>query len=59
MTDRLVFFEIDEKVIDSGRAGTRALHRIFIMFLKCRKRLQRYQNGRNDRLQIIREGPRI
>lgn len=59
MTDRLVLFDIDETLIDSGRAGTRALNRAFIELFNVEDAFRDIKMAGMTDLQIIREGIRI
>ena len=59
MTDRLVLFDIDETLIDAGRAGTRSLNRAFIELFNVEDAFKDIKMAGMTDLQIIREGLRI
>lgn len=59
MTDRLVLFDIDETLIDSGKAGTRALNRAFHELFHIEDAFRNIRMAGMTDLQIIREGLRI
>jgi phosphoglycolate phosphatase-like HAD superfamily hydrolase len=59
MTDRLVLFDIDETLIDAGRAGTRSLNRTFIDLFNIKDAFRDIKMAGMTDLQIIREGLRI
>ena len=56
MTDKLVLFDIDETLIDSGRAGTRALNRAFIELFNINNAFRDIKMAGMTDLQIIKEG---
>jgi phosphoglycolate phosphatase-like HAD superfamily hydrolase len=58
MTDKLVLFDIDETLIDSGRAGTRALNGAFIELFHVKDAFRNIKMAGMTDLQIIREGLR-
>jgi phosphoglycolate phosphatase len=59
MTDKLVLFDIDETLIDAGRAGTRALNNTFIELFNVKNAFRDIKMAGMTDLQIIKEGLRI
>jgi phosphoglycolate phosphatase-like HAD superfamily hydrolase len=56
MTDKLVLFDIDETLIDSGRAGTRALNRAFAELFNIQDAFREIRMAGMTDLQIVRQG---
>lgn len=56
--DKLVLFDIDETLIDSGRAGTRALNRAFLEIFNIKDAFRDIRMAGMTDIQIIKEGLR-
>jgi len=59
MKDRLVLFDIDETLIDSGRAGTRALNRAFLDLFGIEDAFRHIRMAGMTDIQIMKEGLRV
>lgn len=57
--DRLVLFDIDETLIDSGKAGTRALNRAFLDIFNIKDAFKGIRMAGMTDIQIIKEGLRV
>jgi|Deesub1362A_J573_1020465.scaffolds.fasta_scaffold00230_47 phosphoglycolate phosphatase-like HAD superfamily hydrolase len=57
--DRLVLFDIDETLIDSGRAGTRALNRAFLDLFGIKDAFKDIRMAGMTDIQIMKEGLRV
>ncbi len=57
--DRLVLFDIDETLIDSGKAGTRALNRAFFELFGIRDAFRDIKMAGMTDIQIMKEGLRV
>jgi phosphoglycolate phosphatase-like HAD superfamily hydrolase len=56
MTEKLVLFDIDETLIDSGKAGTRALNRAFAELFNIHDAFREIRMAGMTDLQIVRQG---
>lgn len=56
MTEKLVLFDIDETLIDAGRAGTRALNRSFSQLFDIHDAFRDIRMAGMTDLQIVRQG---
>lgn len=59
MAEKLVLFDIDETLIDAGKAGTRALNRAFVELFQISDAFKKIRMAGMTDLQIVREGLRI
>ncbi len=59
LKDRLVLFDIDGTIIDSGRAGTRALNRAFLDLFGIRDAFKDIEMAGMTDIQIMKEGLRV
>lgn len=58
MRDKLVLFDIDETLIDSGKAGIRALNRAFMELFDIKDAFKKIRMSGKTDTQIMREGLR-